>query len=140
MTKLNISKLTLNILAVAGMIREKIMQKNTGPFSVLELKTLGIVSKNEGISMSKLAECLHVSSPSATEVINKLVKNGELKRSSDEKDRRIISLQITPQGKKILEQSLKLASKNISKLLTNLSSSQKNDFNKILEIIINNKK
>ncbi|MEI6480071.1 MAG: MarR family transcriptional regulator [bacterium] len=133
------SKLMLNILAVAGIIREKIIEKNPES-SILELKTLGIVSKNENISMKTLAEYLHISSPSTTEIINKLEKNGKLKRTPSKTDRRIVSLKITSLGKKNLEKCLKQASVKIEKLFDAFTQKQKKDFEGILETIITNKK
>ena len=134
----NTNKLTMNMLAVAGIMREKIMQKNPDS-SILELKTLGIISKKDGISMSSLAHLLHISAPSATEIINKLVGDKKIKRLPDSVDRRVISLKITTQGNTALEKSIHLASENIEKLLDTLSDKQRDEFNKILEIIINNK-
>ena len=133
------SKLMLNILAVAGIIREKIIEKNPES-SILELKTLGIVSKNENISMKTLAEYLHISSPSTTEIINKLEKNGKLKRTPSKTDRRIVSLKITSLGKKNLEKCLKQASVKIEKLFDAFTQKQKKDFEEILETIITNQK
>ena len=133
------SKLALNIFAVAGIIREKIMKKSPHS-SIIELKVLGIVSKNENISMRTLSEYLHISSPSTTEIINKLEKSGKLTRTPSKTDRRIVSLKITPLGKKTLEKCLSQASENINKLLDKLTEKQKKDFDKILETIINKQK
>ena len=140
MVKINpISKLTLNILAVAGIVREKILQKNSHS-SIIELKALGIVSKKENVTMKALSEYLYISSPSTTEIINRLEKNGKLTRSTSKTDRRIISLKISPLGKKTLDKCLSQASPNIHKLLNNLTEQQKKDFDTILETIINNQK
>ena len=140
MNQKEINKLTLNIFAVAGIMRGEIMQKKPASFSVLEFKTLGIVSKNPKITMSKLAEYLHISSPSVTEIINKLVKNGKLKKIPDKKDRRITRLETTKKGKNELDNCLKKSFTNIKNLMLKLSKTQKKDLNKILEIIINNQK
>jgi len=135
----NTNKFTLNILAVTGIVREKIMQENPHS-SILELKTLGIVSKKEDITMKTLSEYLHISSPSTTEIINRLVEDKKLSRSTSNKDHRIIYLTITPLGKKTLEKHLSKASMTIDKLMNSLTDKQKNEFNKILEIIINKQK
>ena len=139
MEKININKMTLNMLAVAGMMREKILQKNQ-ELSILELKTLGIVSNMQGISMGDLARCLHISAPSSTEITNKLIKEGSLKRYTNKKDRRVISLQMTALGKKNLDKSLVLAGANIKDMLSSLSDEEKKNFNTILEKIINKQK
>ena len=127
------------MLAVAGMMREKILQKNQ-ELSILELKTLGIVSNMQGISMGDLARCLHISAPSSTEITNKLIKEGSLKRYTNKKDRRVISLQMTALGKKNLDKSLVLAGANIKDMLSSLSDEEKKNFNTILEKIINKQK
>ena len=89
--------------------------------------------------MSRLADLLHISAPSTTEIINILVDEKKLKRLPDKNDRRIVNLQITAQGKKTLDKSLLSASENIEELLKGLTEKQMNNFDKILEIIINNK-
>ncbi len=132
----NISELTMNMLAVAGILREKIRQ-NDPSSSALELKVLGVVSKRNGISMKNLADLLHISAPSTTEITNKLVEEKKLKRHTHTNDRRIISLEITKEGKRTLEKSLNKASASIKDLLKNLSAQQKKDFGSVLEIIIN---
>src|SRR4051812_45551873 len=50
------------------------------------------------ITMSELAEEMSISLPSATSLVNRLVDHGWVKRDQDDKDRRVIRLDLTDSG------------------------------------------
>ena len=54
--------------------------------------------------MKELAKSLHVASPSATSLINRLVKMQWVGRMHDEKNRKLVRLSLTPLGKRILRE------------------------------------
>jgi DNA-binding MarR family transcriptional regulator len=57
-----------------------------------------------GVNMSDVANHLNITPPSATSLVNNLVKNTKLKRVSDASDRRIVRLQLTPSGLRALRE------------------------------------
>ena len=69
----------------------------------LQIHALFIVEERKGLTMTELAEALHVSSPSATSLVNRLVKFGWISRGHDAKNRKLVRVQLTAEGKKFLK-------------------------------------
>ncbi len=67
------------------------------------LQLLLHIKKDSGKPMHYYGQKLLISKPNMTTLADKLIKEGLLKRQTDEKDRRIINLMITPKGEKFLE-------------------------------------
>lgn len=139
MTHTNLDTLASHMFTIGRIMREQIHQGKEGDFfSFLEFKTLAIVSEKKEPSMRDISSSLHITSPSTTQIIDRLVKNKELVRIPDPKDRRIIRLKITPVGKKHLDKQFTCASEKIKKILGALSEKQKIELTKIFTTIINN--
>ncbi|MCL5784895.1 MAG: MarR family transcriptional regulator [Patescibacteria group bacterium] len=64
----------------------------------LQLNALRFISENDKITTTQLSEFLHVSLSSTTQLVERLVKTGLVKRVDDTKDRRVIRLSITLEG------------------------------------------
>lgn len=69
--------------------------------SKVELLTLLIVDRHGEIIMSQIADFIRVPLSTATGVINRLVKNGYLRRERNESDRRIVTVRLTETGQQI---------------------------------------
>ncbi|MBI5156308.1 MarR family transcriptional regulator [Candidatus Peregrinibacteria bacterium] len=70
--------------------------------NLLHIHTLFLISELKGMTMKQLAESLHISSPSATSLINRLVRTGLVSRLHDEENRKLVRLRLTSSGKTIL--------------------------------------
>lgn len=79
--------------------------------------TLRFIIHNNKCKTSDIAEVLCVSKPDATRIVDTLVNKGFIERAKDEKDRRVIRLKITPEGKKIFENIKKELIFNFSGIL-----------------------
>jgi len=113
-----------------------------GFFSFLQLEVLGYIKENEKLSMKRIASFLSITPPSATSLINKLVKAGVLKRFFDEKDRRTVLLSLTPKGEVVLNREFKKVSAEMQKTLIKLNSKEQKNlieiFQKLQEVYKNN--
>ena len=58
--------------------------------------------------MKHYCEKLLISKPNFTKASNRLIENGLLKRLTDDKDRRIIKLSITQEGKEVISANREL--------------------------------
>ncbi len=74
------------------------------PVNFLQIHALFLISEEEGMTMKQLANLLHVSSPSATSLVNRLVKMQWVGRMHDESNRKLVRLWLTQPGKKILKE------------------------------------
>lgn len=72
--------------------------------SKTELLTLLIVDRHGEIIMSQIADYIRVPLSTATGIVDRLVKNGYLKRERSESDRRIVAIQLTESGSTILKE------------------------------------
>ena len=86
----------------------------------VQIMTLRFVSFNDECKTSGIAECLCVSRPDATRIVDTLVNKGFIKRVYDEKDRRVIRLKITNDGKKAFEGIKKELIINFSEIINKM--------------------
>jgi len=99
--------------------------------SPLQRETLRFINENEGVVMKDIAKYLQIKPPSATSIINNLVKVGLIRRQLDCHDRRIVRLFITKKGDNFFHQGIAHMNKRLSKL----SMSEKKNLIKILRKI-----
>ena len=133
-TSTDISYLVSLIINTSRLIREQTKKRGKiDSFSFLELKVLYYVVTEENPTMADIADCLCVAPPSVTPLINRLVKDGALKRVADKEDRRIIHLTITKSGRKTLDKGIKEIFGRMQKVLMNLNNKERRDLTKILE-------
>ena len=87
-------------------------------------------------TMKEIASSLLIALPSATSAINRLAKDGYLKRISDENDRRIVRLEITSKGKEMYDECYKDVLQKMEKILAPLSEKEVTEYASILSKII----
>jgi len=102
-------------------------------FSFLQLEILSYVKENKEPLMKEVAGFFSITPPSATSLINRLVKLGILKRCFDKNDRRIIRLSLTSKGQKVLSKEFKKVSAQMRKTLMKLSSKERNNLVEIFQ-------
>ena len=102
-------------------------------FSFLQLEALGYVKDNKKPLMKEVAGFLSITSPSATSLINRLVKLGMLERCFDKNDRRAIRLSLTSKGQKALSKEFKKVSAQMRKTLMELSSKEQKNLVEIFQ-------
>ncbi len=66
--------------------------------TILQFSVLSLIKEKANIPMSTVAEALHLSLSSATQLVERLVKLHFLERKSDDTDRRIIRISLTKKG------------------------------------------
>ncbi|MGM9926572.1 MAG: MarR family winged helix-turn-helix transcriptional regulator [Bacillus sp. (in: firmicutes)] len=60
-------------------------------------------SVNSGLKVSEISKTLKVTTPSVTQLLNKLEKEGLVERRMDEKDRRVVFVRLTAKGEGIAQ-------------------------------------
>jgi DNA-binding MarR family transcriptional regulator len=89
-----------------------------GTFSVSQLRVLGFVSRTPGASVSDVANHLDVTIPSASALVDRLVKKQLIRRVDDPNERRKVLLTITEIGSTVLEESHTRAQEIMANLLS----------------------
>jgi|GEM_PF-1598410 len=105
-------------------------------FSMLRVEVVQLI-KDEKPTMKRIAEYLHIKAPSATSLINGLVKANHVKRITDQNDRRMVHMVVTKDGEKFLEDGLKHMTEKLKVVLLKLKKGQIDNFIKIM-LDINN--
>ena len=70
--------------------------------------------------MKEIADYFAISAPSATSMVETLIKSNHLRRKPDSKDRRIIRVALTANGKKEFAKVLQNAKTKLGEFLTKL--------------------
>jgi MarR family 2-MHQ and catechol resistance regulon transcriptional repressor len=91
------------------------------PMSVLVLK---IISEKNKPTMKEVADCLSITPPSVTALIDPLVESRYILRDADANDRRIIHLSISDKGLQILKKNLLLARKEMNEVLNQMEEEE----------------
>jgi DNA-binding MarR family transcriptional regulator len=117
------------------LVKEKSHPGDTmDPISMLQLETLRLIEE-EKPTMKRIAESLRIKSPSATSLVNSLVKAGHVKRKQSSADRRVVRMIITSKGKVFLKKGFRQVTEKTKEVLSKLKKKQIDDFIKIMEEI-----
>lgn len=85
-----------------------------------------------GYSLSEISEKLDITKPSASALIDRMVKLSMIERISSKEDRRKIKIIITSYGKEIMEEALKYNEELKKKTLSFLTEEERLTFYKLL--------
>jgi DNA-binding MarR family transcriptional regulator len=136
---LNLDELIHEFLEVVPMlmrqVRADFRSHRTPDLSVPQFRALVFVNRNPGTALSPLAEHLGLTLPSTSKMVDQLVLRGYLDRQSSQRDRRKITLQITTQGKSILDTSYQATQKQLQALFENLSQTEQENILASLQIL-----
>ncbi|MEI6296548.1 MAG: MarR family transcriptional regulator [bacterium] len=132
----NSEKLISAVFDFGRVMRERIGSVNfSHNLSHGQIQTLKFIESNKGRTMKEISSFLRVRPPTATTMINSLVKSGEIKRVDDEGDRRITKLELTKKGEKILKESFGTVAKELKSIFSKLNDKDIENLINILEKI-----
>lgn len=107
------------------------MRHHGAPFlSVPQFRVLVFLYRHPGVSLSSVAEHLGVTCPTASVLVDRLVRRGLVDRTAYPQERRRIALTLTATGAQHLQQAREAASVRVANLLAGLP---KTDLLKIQE-------
>ena len=105
------------------------------PSSWLRIETMKFIAENKQSKMKDVAEYLSITAPSATSLVNGLVKNGLVAGRTDLYDRRASRLVLTPKGKRELKRTIARGLKIFCGLFSVLTKSELEGFTRALKRI-----
>lgn len=73
-------------------------------FSKSELFAILLIDRHGEITMSQIADYVNVPMSTATGIVDRLVKNGYLKRERSDSDRRVVVIKLTDKGKVLIDE------------------------------------
>jgi DNA-binding MarR family transcriptional regulator len=92
--------------------------------SMIHLHVLLLLDSEGPLSMSRLAESVDVSLPSATGIVTRMEERGLVRRIHGEDDRRLVLVQLTEGGRAALEKADDFRRQHITRALNTLSEPQ----------------
>ncbi len=90
---------------VMRFIRSEMRRQRASVLSVPQLRVLAFLDRNPGACLFHVADHLGVTRPTASVIVDRLVRRGLLLRAEDPRERRRIALTLTPKGARLLEQA-----------------------------------
>jgi DNA-binding MarR family transcriptional regulator len=102
------------------------MRRHRAPeLTVPQYRTLAFVNRNEGASLSDVAEHIGLTLPSTSKLMDGLVTRGLVTRETHAGDRRRITLALTPHGRMMLQSAHAAAQDCLARRLAGLSAAER---------------
>lgn len=127
---------TEEIISQFFTVGRKVKQRLDGgarSITLPQLETLRFIQEHQPATMSKVADFLAVTPPSATVIIDALVRPGLVTRRRDPKNRRTVYLHLTGKGEKLLKAAFKQRCVAFQQLLRHLSKHEQLTFLRLMQ-------
>ncbi len=98
----------------------------------VQMHAMLIIREHDGLTMKEFAEFLHVTSPSATSFVNRLVRMKWVKRIADKTNRKLVRLKLSDEGMNCVTTNMKEHSRMMRDLFSLLTLADQKEFARIL--------
>jgi DNA-binding MarR family transcriptional regulator len=110
------------------------VMNDKGDFTLLELKGLSAFVDVDGeYTMSELSKNAHLPLPNISAIVDRFEKNGIAERRRDTEDRRVVRVQLTDKGKKMLYAFIENRTAELERTLGKLSEKDRQQLFESLE-------
>jgi len=133
-----IDSLVQSIYELGRVFRQKMMCCDSGEIHMGQIHALAHIQENPRMTMKELADALHISSPSATSFVDRLVKLELVERLQDKNNRRLVRLRLSVRGEKMLKQKITERRKIFTEVLGGLSHKDQKILLDIVQKILRN--
>ncbi|NMG11600.1 MarR family transcriptional regulator [Brasilonema sp. UFV-L1] len=118
-------------------IRADMRTHSADSLSIPQLRSLAFLKRNPGASLSEVAEHLGVTCATASTTIERLVQRNLVQRTDNPQERRRVVLNLTQEGKLLLEQSQEKTRAHIADILESLTPEQVSQIEEGLALLKN---
>lgn len=112
-------------LLVVRLVRAEIRRSRPAGLSLNQLRALSCVKQTPDASLSLVADSLGLALPSASHLVNGLVRRGMLERRPGATDRRRLRLTLTRAGRASLDRALAVTRRHVADRLAPLTPAQR---------------
>ena len=142
MRQMNIKEFAGRVIELFPRISKGLMQREhnyltKGDISLPQFWVLYHLYHNEKSKMNCLAKHLKISPPATTGLIDRLIAQGMVLRKDDEKDRRIVWIELTSKGKAIIRNIRKEKVRTLIDVFGRISEKDREHYLNILEQVAN---
>ncbi|NAM96222.1 MULTISPECIES: MarR family winged helix-turn-helix transcriptional regulator [Staphylococcus] len=106
---------------VLGVFDESVFELN---YSLLEMRTLGEIGRNKGITGNSLSKYLNIDKGYLSRILNKLIKNQLIFKEKNERDNRVYHLFLTNDGEELNQYVEKESDEKVVELLKPLKDDE----------------
>ena len=133
-----VSTSTTHLLHRAGQHAEDLFSRLVGNLGITarQFVVLSVVDGLEDPSQTLLCEVSGIDRSTLADIVRRLVQRGLLSRRRTRRDARMYAVRITDEGKRMLEQATPIAEKVDAALLAELTPSERENFNALLQKIL----
>lgn len=137
MAALSLAEFSDKVGEIMPAISREFYKRLTGEFYKLKITTpqfivLEILSHERELRMTDLARTMNVSTAAVTGIVDRLVRDGYVARTSDPDDRRIIKIRLTAKGNKAVKNIVDGRKQIVSKVFGVLSGEERESYLKLL--------
>ncbi|MFA6321017.1 MAG: MarR family transcriptional regulator [Candidatus Omnitrophota bacterium] len=140
MTQLSLSEFADRITEMHPVIMREFYKHDAGDFykiriTLPQLVIVNALAREGELRMTDLARSMNVTTAAMTGIIDRLVRDGYVKRAADADDRRTVKVGVTPKGIKVARNAAEHHKKLISRLFSVISQPEREEYLRILTII-----
>lgn len=132
MSNTNIKELVDRYIAVSFSVQkqaESLIRKQMGSDLTSDQHyTLRYINQKESCTSSELADVFDVKKSAITAIITRLFEKGLIKRTRDEKDRRVVYLTLTDKGQELFDSTEKRVHKLVESFITSFDQQEIKQF------------
>jgi MarR family transcriptional regulator, organic hydroperoxide resistance regulator len=137
MSELELSEFADKVGELMPVIMKEFARHQSGEFyktkiTMPQFFVLDMLKHNGGSKMSDMARFLNVTTAAMTGIVGRLVRDGYVMRLSDPKDRRIIKVDLTAKGAKVIKDMVERRKQITMKIFSSISSREREDYLNIL--------
>src|SRR3989344_7960289 len=123
-----IEEIAADFHIIKNKMHGKIIQGEARDITYAQQFALFIISQSKDLGIKEISKMLCTSSSAATQLVNELVKQGLVTRTTNAKDRRSLHLAISKKGQAQITESKKIRSKMMLSLFSSLSDKELGQF------------
>ena len=137
MPQSTLDQLIATLFAIQRLVLENLRRgAKLDPASFVQLEALRLIKEAGKPTMREVAHHLHITPPSATSLIDALVKTQNLARAPDPHDRRIIRLALTTKGERVLARGLERKRNGMKQIFSSLNEEEQRQLTQIIKKIL----
>jgi DNA-binding MarR family transcriptional regulator len=120
-----------------GRLARKLRQQSLGGLTPSQASVLSTLDRHGPMTMSQVADHETISKPSATGIVGRLVDKGLVFRSVDAGDRRTIIVEITSEGRELIERRRRERTAYLTRRVESLSDQDHHVLERAIELLEN---
>ena len=103
------------------------------PHLMLRIAVLKFINEEKQSTMKDIASYLNITAPSATSLVNNLVKSGLVVREKNKGDMRVTRISLSRKGNEVIKEMMETMSEKMRQVFMKLDDKEITDFIRILE-------